>query len=205
MSLSVASSGDVIASSADPTQPTAATTSAATSAVPANLQSSDASSSSTPVAEPRDLPGAHWRAEGQLQGPAFIRILQENEFQPDVVGAKACNLAKLRSRLPEWIMVPKSVALPLGTFEAVLADPANAEVAAEIAQIEQQLQLVAEKGSALGGNGASSNGSSSSSNGSGEVAASPTALLARARELVETKLLPPAGMQQVRVSACAIA
>lgn len=124
-----------------------------------------------------------------------------------VVGAKACNLAKLRQKLPDWIMVPKSIALPFGTFEAVLTDPANAEVASELQQIQQQLSAVAKKAGSSGSNGGSSIGSNGSaaavaaaavaagSNGVGET--SPVALLARARELVNTQLQPPEGMQQV--------
>jgi hypothetical protein len=139
--------------------------------------------------------------------------LQEHEFQPDVVGAKACNLAKLRERLPEWILVPRSVALPFGTFEAALADPVNADVAHQLAGIDSQLAGLA--GSKADGsedaaaaataamNGAS-NGAAAGVDGS---AVSAVALLARARELVEKQLKPPAGMQQVRhvngVPSCA--
>jgi alpha-glucan,water dikinase len=56
-----------------------------------------------------------------------------------VVGAKAYNLAKLRSTLPEWVRVPSSVALPFGVFEAVLKDPANAGPAAQLKQLQADL------------------------------------------------------------------
>lgn len=48
------------------------------------------------------------------------------------VGAKSRNLADLRGRLPEWIHLPTSVALPFGTFDQVLAAPQNRAVAAEV-------------------------------------------------------------------------
>lgn len=130
--------------------------------------------------------------------PACI-CLQEHEFQSDVVGAKACNLAKLRERLPEWILVPRSVALPFGTFETVLADPVNADVAQQLAAIAAQLAGIAgskAKGSAAAA-AAANGGSNGAAAGVDGGAVSAVALLARARELVENQLKPPAGMQQV--------
>lgn len=119
-----------------------------------------------------------------------------------MVGAKACNLAKLRQKLPDWIIVPRSVALPFGTFEAVLTDPANAAVAAELQQIQQQLQASAKQagaGSSIGGNGsAAAVVAAAVAVGSSAGQLSPVALLARARELVTSQLQPPEGMQQVR-------
>jgi hypothetical protein len=118
------------------------------------------------------------------------------------VGAKACNLAKLRQKLPDWIMVPRSVALPFGTFEAVLTDPANAAVAAELQQIQQQLQASAKQagaGSSIGSNGSAAAvvvAAVAAGNNAGQL--SPVALLARARELVTSQLQPPEGMQQVK-------
>lgn len=179
--LSVASSGDVIAAPADPSSTSTVTTERRT------LHTAEPSFSPTAS---RDLPGSTWRGLAQQQGSAFIKVLQETQFHPEYVGAKACNLAKLRSKLPEWIMVPKSVALPFGTFEAVLADSANADLAAEIAQIERQLATAP---GASSSDGRSGNGISHA----GNVAA----LLARARELVESELKPPVGMQQVRRKA----
>ena len=52
-------------------------------------------------------------------------VLAEEAFAPGRVGGKSLNLAGLRGRVPEWIRLPKSLALPFGTFERTLADPAN--------------------------------------------------------------------------------
>ena len=49
-----------------------------------------------------------------------------DEFAPELVGAKSRNIAGLRGKLPEWINLPTSVALPFGSFDAVLQDPMNA-------------------------------------------------------------------------------
>lgn len=60
-------------------------------------------------------------------------------LQSGVVGAKANNLAKLRSSLPEWVRVPASVALPFGVFEAVMDQPDNAGPAAQLKQLQAEL------------------------------------------------------------------
>lgn len=123
-----------------------------------------------------------------------------------VVGAKACNLAKLRQKLPDWILVPRSVALPFGTFEAVLSDPANAAVAAELQQLQRQLTGATKQGKSSsngksatagsnGSNGKSSNGVSAATAAQQQL--SPVALLSRARELVTGQLKAPEGMQKV--------
>eukprot|EP00775_Hariotina_reticulata_P004810 gene4810-5058_t len=86
-----------------------------------------------------------WRHLVDVEGSGAgleLRVLQEDEFNADVVGAKACNLVVLRQKLPDWILVPRSVALPFGSFEAVLADPTNADLAAELSGIQQQLEAV---------------------------------------------------------------
>lgn len=41
------------------------------------------------------------------------------------VGAKSRNIAYLKGKLPSWIGIPTSVALPFGVFEKVLSDNRN--------------------------------------------------------------------------------
>lgn len=41
------------------------------------------------------------------------------------VGAKSSNIKFLRERVPSWIRIPLSVAVPFGTFEAVLSEDIN--------------------------------------------------------------------------------
>lgn len=125
-----------------------------------------------------------------------------------VVGAKACNLAKLRQKLPDWILVPRSIALPFGTFEAVLTDPANAAVAAELQSIQQKLSMSAKQpgtSSSSGSNGGAAAAAAAAvaagSNGSSSGGETPVALLARARELVNTQVQPPQRMQEVGLLA----
>ncbi|RDY04427.1 Alpha-glucan water dikinase 2, partial [Mucuna pruriens] len=44
------------------------------------------------------------------------------EFTGEMVGAKSCNIKLLWSRVPSWIKIPMSVALPFGAFEIALQD-----------------------------------------------------------------------------------
>ncbi|CAN0838714.1 Alpha-glucan water dikinase 2 [Linum grandiflorum] len=55
-----------------------------------------------------------------------------DEFSTETVGAKSCNIRFLRERVPSWIKIPNSVALPFGTFEAVLSEDINKDIASRI-------------------------------------------------------------------------
>lgn len=41
------------------------------------------------------------------------------------VGAKSRNISYLRGKVPDWVGIPTSVALPFGVFEKVLEDKSN--------------------------------------------------------------------------------
>ncbi len=51
--------------------------------------------------------------------------ITQDQFAPGSVGGKSNNLNGLRGRLPDWIHLPTSIALPFGVFEKVLADVLN--------------------------------------------------------------------------------
>jgi alpha-glucan,water dikinase len=51
--------------------------------------------------------------------------LTAEAFQEGLVGGKSLHLKQLRARLPGWIHLPASVALPFGTFKKVLVAEAN--------------------------------------------------------------------------------
>jgi alpha-glucan,water dikinase len=57
----------------------------------------------------------------------------QDGFTSEIVGGKSNNLGGLRGRLPEWVHLPASFALPWGTCEKVLRDPANAATRDRIA------------------------------------------------------------------------
>jgi alpha-glucan,water dikinase len=52
-------------------------------------------------------------------------VLTQNRFTPEFVGGKSNNLNGLSGRLPDWIHLPTSLALPFGACEQVLNDAAN--------------------------------------------------------------------------------
>ncbi|KAK8714874.1 hypothetical protein V6N13_042219 [Hibiscus sabdariffa] len=51
--------------------------------------------------------------------------ISAEEFTPEMVGAKSRNISYLKGKVPSWIGIPTSVALPFGVFEKVLADKLN--------------------------------------------------------------------------------
>jgi alpha-glucan, water dikinase len=70
--------------------------------------------------------------------------LAVSDFNENVVGGKSLHQAQLRGQLPDWIELPKSVAIPFGVFEKVLALSSNKDVANRYNELVQQ----ADKGGA---------------------------------------------------------
>ncbi|MBA0772792.1 hypothetical protein Gotri_008114, partial [Gossypium trilobum] len=68
-------------------------------------------------------------------GPSSITLVRKQfgrkyaisaeEFTPEMVGAKSRNISYLKGKVPSWVGIPTSVALPFGVFEKVLADKLN--------------------------------------------------------------------------------
>eukprot|EP00249_Psilotum_nudum_P023740 c28967_g1_i1 orf=621-4901(-) len=63
-----------------------------------------------------------------------------DEFNSDLVGAKSRNIGFLKEKLPSWIKVPTSVALPFGVFEKVLSEKENKDVAAKVSSLDRLLR-----------------------------------------------------------------
>ena len=59
-------------------------------------------------------------------------------FDEQLVGGKSCHQAQLRGRLPDWIRLPASAALPFGVFEQVLGLDLNENVAQRYARLARQ-------------------------------------------------------------------
>jgi alpha-glucan,water dikinase len=55
-------------------------------------------------------------------------VIGQDQFAPGIVGGKANNLNGLRGRLPDWVHLPKSIALPFGVLDKVLADERNRDL-----------------------------------------------------------------------------
>ncbi|WOL20108.1 alpha-glucan water dikinase 2 isoform X2 [Canna indica] len=54
--------------------------------------------------------------------------ISAEEFSSVMVGSKANNIEYLRGKLPSWIKLPRSVALPFGVFEASISSEANKDL-----------------------------------------------------------------------------
>ncbi|KAJ4843805.1 hypothetical protein Tsubulata_009992 [Turnera subulata] len=65
--------------------------------------------------------------------------ISSEEFNSDMVGAKSRNISFLKGKVPSWIGIPTSVALPFGTFEKVLSDDSNKEVADKLLMLKKVL------------------------------------------------------------------
>jgi alpha-glucan, water dikinase len=62
------------------------------------------------------------------------------DFNEKIVGGKSCHQARLRGRLPDWIHLPASVALPFGVFEKVLGLHLNQDAAKRYHDTVQALE-----------------------------------------------------------------
>ncbi|KAL9423869.1 hypothetical protein AB3S75_035877 [Citrus x aurantiifolia] len=65
--------------------------------------------------------------------------ITSDEFTGELVGAKSRNIAYLKGKVPSWIGIPTSVALPFGVFEKVLSDDINQAVAEKLQILKQKL------------------------------------------------------------------
>ncbi|VAI73637.1 unnamed protein product [Triticum turgidum subsp. durum] len=74
--------------------------------------------------------------------------ISAEEFSDEMVGAKSRNIAYLKGKVPSWVGIPTSVAIPFGTFEKILSDETNKEVAQNIQMLKGR--LAQEDFSALG-------------------------------------------------------
>jgi alpha-glucan,water dikinase len=64
-----------------------------------------------------------------LRRPTFSTYaVAASEFDRSIVGGKSSVLAELRVKLPGWLRIPSSMALPFGVFEQVVQDHANRDV-----------------------------------------------------------------------------
>ncbi|KAK7361648.1 hypothetical protein VNO77_03719 [Canavalia gladiata] len=65
--------------------------------------------------------------------------VSSEEFTGEMVGAKSRNISYLRGKVPSWIGIPTSVAIPFGVFEHVLSDRSNQAVAERVNILKKKL------------------------------------------------------------------
>lgn len=58
----------------------------------------------------------------------------------EMVGAKSCNIKFLSGKVPSWIKLPASVALPFGVFEKILSEDINKELAKKISSFSELVE-----------------------------------------------------------------
>ncbi|KAL6640194.1 hypothetical protein ACP70R_022043 [Stipagrostis hirtigluma subsp. patula] len=87
-------------------------------------------------------------AQDDQSGPSISLVKKQfpgkyaisaDEFSDEMVGAKSRNIAYLKGKVPQSVGVPTSVALPFGTFETVLSDKMNKEVAENVESLKEKL------------------------------------------------------------------
>jgi alpha-glucan,water dikinase len=69
-------------------------------------------------------------------------VLPSGEFTTATVGSKARTLARLEGKLPAWIHLPQSVAIPFGAFERTLDDRVNSDPARHYRELAGRLAQV---------------------------------------------------------------
>ncbi|XP_042987360.1 alpha-glucan water dikinase 2 isoform X2 [Carya illinoinensis] len=62
------------------------------------------------------------------------------EFSSEMVGSKSCNIKFLGERVPSWVKIPMSVALPFGAFETVLSEYVNKDIANKISHFMKSVR-----------------------------------------------------------------
>lgn len=65
--------------------------------------------------------------------------ISSEEFTGEMVGAKSRNISYLKGKVPSWVGIPTSVAIPFGVFEHVLSDKSNQAVAEKIDILKKKL------------------------------------------------------------------
>lgn len=65
--------------------------------------------------------------------------ISSEEFTTEMVGAKSRNIGYLKGKVPSWVGIPTSVALPFGVFEKVLSDDLNQGVAEKVQLLQKKL------------------------------------------------------------------
>lgn len=93
-----------------------------------------------------DLSRSHFYPSSIPRGTSLVRktfsgkyALSVEEFTSEMVGAKSRNIQFLRGRIPSWIKIPTSVAIPFGVFETLLASDLNKDLSTKVSSFSRLL------------------------------------------------------------------
>ncbi|CAN8305598.1 unnamed protein product [Cochlearia groenlandica] len=84
----------------------------------------------------KDVPPSISLVKKQFAGRYAI---SSEEFTTDLVGAKSRNIGYLKGKVPSWVGIPTSVALPFGVFEKVISEKANQAVNEKLLVLKKSL------------------------------------------------------------------
>jgi alpha-glucan,water dikinase len=91
--------------------------------------------------EPKEAPRLTRPAPSIQKRPSFRGYaVSVQGFEDESVGQKSLNLGRLATELPEWISVPRSVAVPFGVFERVRTAGENQEIARRYDRLAEQVE-----------------------------------------------------------------
>ncbi|XP_026405080.1 alpha-glucan water dikinase, chloroplastic-like [Papaver somniferum] len=99
------------------------------------VKDSELSGASTNSTEDGSLPSISL-VKKQFAGRYAI---SSEEFTSEMVGAKSRNISYIKGRVPSWVGIPTSIALPFGVFEEVLSEGSNEEVAEKLQSLKKRL------------------------------------------------------------------
>ena len=72
--------------------------------------------------------------------PHFVDyVISEKDFNNSLVGGKSMNIKLLREKLPDWIKIPQSGAIPFGVFEMILDSDINNKIANQYNNLTESL------------------------------------------------------------------
>ncbi|XP_027348742.1 alpha-glucan water dikinase, chloroplastic [Abrus precatorius] len=93
-----------------------------------------------------DDKSTHLKEVGSVSPLSLVRkkfsgryAVSSEEFTSEMVGAKSRNISYLKGKVPSWIGIPTSVAIPFGVFEHVLSDKSNQAVAERVNILKMKL------------------------------------------------------------------
>ena len=67
-------------------------------------------------------------------------VIMSADFREDLVGGKSLNLVRLKGKLPEWIHLPSSVAIPFGVAERTLSLDNNKSIEERIRKLLRDVE-----------------------------------------------------------------
>ena len=94
----------------------------------------------------KTVPARKSTAPPRLRRPVFrAYAIAAEDFSDREVGGKSNNIRRLLGKLPKWVGLPRSAALPFGVFEKVLAENQNREIQDRCQSLTENLDNLAQE------------------------------------------------------------